>query len=133
MGERENRHRQSVNSITRKWTLWVGLCTSPLFILFAYLGAPARGRAAWVSAMMIALAARCLWDLRDRIWFWTTIAFVAVLHIPIILLVRWTDRSYSYMALLPVGLLDCGVAYGILRLVEGVIEKTSRTRDNRVS
>ena len=124
MGGGQNRHAQSLNSITRKWALLVGLSTSPLFILFAFLGQLGRGRAAWVSAMMIALAARCLWDLRDRIWFWTTIAFIVILHIPIILLVPWTDQSRSYVVLLPVGLLDFGATYGILRLVENVIEKT---------
>lgn len=120
---RENRHKEAIDSLTRGWALLAGICTSPVYILFVYLGDSGRGRAAWVSAGMIALAARLVWDLKRRAWFWVTIAIIAILHIPVILLIPWGRETLSYVALLPLGLLDLGINYGIIRLVENTIEK----------
>ena len=119
----ENKHKQAIDSITRKWALLAGVCSSPLFIVFAYFGDPGRGQAAWVCAISVAVAARFLWDLRTRAWFWITIAVIVLLHIPLILLVPWPLKQLTYVALLPAGLADFAVAYGILRLVENFIER----------
>jgi hypothetical protein len=119
----ENKHKQAIDSVTRKWALLAGICTSPLFIVFAYYGDPGRGQAAWVSAGAIAVAARFLWDLRTRAWFWITIAVIVLLHVPLIVLIPWPDKQLTYVALLPAGLLDFGFAYGIIRLVENMIER----------
>ena len=97
----ENRHKQSIDSITKTWALLAGVCVSPLFFLFAYFGDPGRGRAAFVIAGMIALAARFLWDLRTRVWFWITITIVALLHVPLILFIPWGSQPLTYVALLP--------------------------------
>jgi hypothetical protein len=119
----ENKHKQSIDSVSRKWALLAGICTSPLFILFAYFGDPGRGQAAWVSAVAIAVAARFLWDLRGRVWFWITIAIIVSLHVPLIVLIPWPYKQLSSVALLPAGLLDFAIAYGIIRLIENMIER----------
>lgn len=120
----ENRHKQSIDSVTQKWAIVAGICTSPLFILFTYFGDPGRGRAAWVSAISLATATRFLWDLRRCVWFWLTISIIALLHVPLILLVPWPPlKQLTYIALLPAGLLDFGIAYGIIRLVENMMER----------
>ncbi len=119
----ENKHKQSIDSVTRKWALLAAICTLPLFIVFDYFGDPGRGQAAWVSAGAIAVAARFLWDLRTRAWFWITIAVIVVLHVPLIILIPWPLKQLSYIALLPAGFLDFLFAYGILRLVENMIER----------
>ena len=121
----ENKHKQSIDSITRGWVLLCGICTSPLFILSIYLGDPGRGQAAWISASAIALAARFLWDLRNRAWFWITIVVIVLIHVPLILFIRWPLKQLSYMALLPAGFADFALAYGIIRLVENAVEKNS--------
>src|SRR5258708_23085573 len=114
----ENQHKQAVDSLTRGWAIWAAICTLPIYILFVYLGDSGRGRAAWISVGMIALAARLLWDLKNRVWFWVTLAIIALLHVLMILLIPWGAQNLSYVALLPVGLLDLGITYGIIRLVE---------------
>ncbi len=119
----ENRHKQALNSLTRGWALLVLICTLPIYILFVYLGDSGRGRAAWVSTGVITFAARLLWDLKTRVWFWVTLAIIALLHVPMILLIPWGDQNLSYVALLPAGLLALGIAYGIIRLVENTIER----------
>lgn len=118
----QDNHKQSVDSITRKWAILAGICTSPIFVLFIHFGDPGRGMAAWACAGMISLAARFLWDLKDRAWYWITIAVIVLLHIPLILLVPWPLKRWSYVQLLPLGLLDFGFTYGIIRLVEKVID-----------
>ena len=118
----ENR-QQSIDSVTKKWAIVAAICTSPLFILFAYFGDPGRGQAAMVSAISLATATRFLWDLRTRVWFWLTISIIALLHVPLILLVPWPLKQLTYIALLPAGLLDFGIAYGIIRLVENMMER----------
>ena len=119
----ENKHKQSIDSVTKKWAIVAGIYTSPLFILFAYFGDPGRGQAAWVCAGSLATATRFLWDLRTRVWFWLTISIIALLHVPLILLIPWPFKQLTYIALLPAGLLDFGIAYGIIRLVENMMER----------
>ncbi len=119
----ENKHKQSIDSVTRKWAFLAIICTAPLFVVFAYFGDPGRGRAAMISVMMISLAARVLWNLRKRVWFWITIAIIVLLHVPLIMLIPWPSNQLSYVALLPAGFLDFAFAYGIIRLAENVIER----------
>ena len=64
------------------------------------------------------MAAKTRWELRKRVWFWVTIALVVVLHMPIVLLVHWSDNRYPGVALLPAVLADYGVVYGCIKLVE---------------
>ena len=120
----ENRHKEAEDSITRGWAILAAICISPLYILFVYFGDSGRGRAACVSAFSIATAARFLWDLKKRVWFWGTIAIIVALHVPVILLIPWGDQNLSYVALLPLALLDFGIAYGIIRLVENAVVRT---------
>lgn len=115
--------KRSIDSISRKWALLCGVCTAPVFLLFAYFGDPGRGQAAWVSAMMIALASRFLWDLRTRRWFWISIVTIVLLHVPLILYISWPLKQLSYVALLPAGLADFAVVYGLIRLVETAVER----------
>src|SRR5579863_7900094 len=119
----ENRHKQALDSLTRGWVIWAAICTLPIYIFFVYVGDSGRGRAAWVSTGMIALAARLVWDLKNRVWFWVTMAAIALLHIPVIFFVPWGDQNLSYVALLPLALLDLGISYGIIRLVENAVER----------
>ena len=77
----ENRDEQSINSVTRKWGLLAGICTSPLFVLFAYLGDPRRGRAAWISGGIMFVVIRAFWASKKRIWFWLTVTIIAFFHV----------------------------------------------------
>lgn len=123
----ENRPNRSFDFFTRKWTFLVILCVAPTYILFACFGDPGRGLTAYVSLAMITVAIRYFWDLRHRLWFWVTVAFIALMHILGILFFRFPDKHWNqvqhwnYIQLLPFGLLDFAVVYGIIRLAESVI------------
>ena len=106
--------------VSRKWGLAAALCTSPLFLVFAYFGDPGRGRAAWISAGIFLIVVRLFWGLRNHVWFWITIAIVALLHVLLVVLVPWSSRPLSYVALLPMGFLDSAIVYGSVKLAQTV-------------
>ena len=121
LGMEENRPKRSFGSISRKWALVAGIFAGSLIFLFAD---EARGAAAAYSALMIAVAVRYFWDLRNRIWFWLTILFIALLHVPVILFVRWPfNQHYTYVQMLPIAFLDFALMYGVIRLAERMFEK----------
>jgi hypothetical protein len=114
----ENNPRQDIYPVTRKFGFWVALCTSPIFIVFIYLGDSERGKTAWFSAMIILMAIRMFWNLRKRVRFWITITIITLLHILLVFFIPWPFKEVPYVALMPVGLLDLAIAYGAIRLVE---------------
>lgn len=121
--QRHNEPERSFASISRKWGLLVGICVSPLIFL---VHDEVKGAAAAYSAGMIAVTIRYFWDLRKRIWFWITVAFIVLLHVPIVLFVRWPfNQHYTYIQMLLPALLDFGIMYGIIRLVERALEHNS--------
>jgi hypothetical protein len=110
---------QSPVVFTRKWLLLTILCLVPLFLLFAFLGDPGRGRAAGICAGVIATAVRANWNLRKHPWFWVTVTILTVLHAALVLFVAWSSSTaYTGLALLPVAALDYAIVYGSIKLAE---------------
>lgn len=89
-----------------------------------------RGQAAWMSSVTICIAARFFWDLRNRGWFWVTLTIIVLLHLPLILLIPWPDIHLTYIAALPFGFADFGIAFGIIQLAENVVERNSKEKSN---
>jgi hypothetical protein len=119
----EDGRKRSFDFFTRKWTFLVILCVSPAYILFAYLGNPGIGLLAYVSVAITTVAVRYFWDLRRHVWFWVTMAFIGSLHLVFIVFVGlpagWARvQHWNHIQLLPFGLLDFGIAWGIIRLAE---------------
>lgn len=119
---------QFLQGLTPRWAALAMLSSLPILILFAHLGELKRGETAWFCIGMLVIALRACWNLRKHVWFWVTAVILAGLHIPFIVFVPWTSTDYPGWALLPVGLLDFGVVYGCIKLVEKVM-----TRDNEAS
>jgi hypothetical protein len=103
--------------ITKKWTYLLLLAVCPIYIVFAYFGDPGRGMAAAIGAAVITLTVRYFWDLRSFGWFWTIVAFLVILHLPLIAFIPWPNNNYTYIQRLPFAALDFGISYGIIRLV----------------
>ena len=118
----EQSPKQVLDSLTRKSVLVIALCAIPLFLLFAFLGDPARGRAAAICAFVIMLSARIFWSLRRHVLFWLALIIAIPCQIPLVVLNPWTNRSYPGVVLLPLALVDFAVVCGIFKLVE----KTTR-------
>jgi len=79
---------------------------------------------------MIATAVWIYWDLRKRVWFWATITILVLLHVPLVLFVPWSNTDYPGVVLLPIGLLDLAIVYGCIKLVEKVMNKSSKSEQD---
>lgn len=117
--------------LTRKAALVVTLCGVLFYFIFDSVCGPATGRAASICAAMIVTVAWMRWDLRKHFWFWLTMAFVILLHVPLVMFIPWTNGNYPGVVLLPGALLDLAVVYGCVKFVETQMEKS--TNANRSS
>ena len=114
---------ESPRKLTAKAAYLILLCSLPILIVFAILGKVWMGFGAWICSGLVMLVVRARWDLRKHIWFWVTIVSCELLQIPIILLIPWNNRSLTWFSFLPVAVLDYGMVYGCVRLVEKMLRK----------
>ena len=113
---------------TRKWAVVMIVCGLSVFFLLATLGDPGRGRAAAFSLAALMSAARANWSLRKQMWFWSVVGVMVVLHALLVVMVPWSDRSYPGYALLPVFVLDFGLAYYTFKLVDRALKRPKSDR-----
>ena len=130
---------ESPRKVTRTAAYLILLATSPIGIIVALLsffyGLDAWiGFGAWTCLALIVLVGRTRWDLRRHVWFWMIMVFAGLLQIPIVLFVPWKDRNLTWITFLPVAVLDYGLIYGCLKLIEKLTatptsrcEETSRS------
>ena len=88
-----------------------------LFGLFDHFGKLALARPTLLSISIIIIAVAMRWKLKARVWFWTTMAFLAALHIPLILFIPWTTKWISVLAFIPVGIADLYAMFWVLSVV----------------
>ena len=113
--------------MTRKATFAVVLCGIAVAIAFESQGNPGRGRAAGLCASIFFMTIWLRWDLRTKFWFWLTLGFLVAAHLPMLLLVRWTDTSYpGGYGLIPAALVDLAIVYGPIRLIETALARRSQ-------
>jgi hypothetical protein len=124
--------KQVLDSLTEKSSILLALCASPLFFLFAFLGDPGRGRAAAIGVFVILLCAKIFWSLRRLVLFWFALSIVTLCHIPLILLIPWSNRDYPGVALLGLAFPDFAIIYGILKLVEKMTRRGRQVADSNL-
>lgn len=108
-----------------RWGLIVALLTIPVAILVDHL-APGRGTAAGASLALMIGAVRVFWYLRRHAWFWMAIALLAIIHVVLIVVVPWTNKSFPAPELWPVGIADFAAICGFIKLVEKVMSRSDR-------
>jgi hypothetical protein len=96
----------------------IGAMLLPMLLFFTYLGKDDMGLSVCTCLGMIMLAIRVRWELRKYLWFWITIVFILVLHVPLVLIFQWPSGWLSAKVVLPIGLADCLIIIGAIRLVE---------------
>jgi hypothetical protein len=126
----ETEEKKPFDRLTQKTAFVVLLLVVPIYFAFDHAGYPGRGRVAAICAAMIMASAWMRWDLKNRVWFWATIAFLILLHVPLVLLIPWTDHSYPGVVLMPEALLDLAVTYGVIKLVESLAKVLSREQQS---
>jgi hypothetical protein len=103
----------------------IGVVLLPVFLIFRHFGRVDLALSACIILGMIMLAIRMRWDLRSRVWFWATIVFVLLLHVPLLLLVPFPHIMVNRITLLPIGLADFLITWGAVRFVEKFIVKAA--------
>ena len=123
-----NSESEQLGMSDRVFGVVIGLSVLPLLFLFAILGNAALGRAAALSTAVILVVIRLTWDLRKHHWFWATLICIVGLHIVVLGLVRWSEKSYPGFALVPVGIADFCLAYGLIKVVEKLVQQLLNRR-----
>lgn len=83
-----------------------------------------RGRTAALFAGVVFLSVRSGWRLRRFAWFWITVGVLVVFHVFLLFLVPWPGGRLAWPALMPVFLLDYGIVYGCIKLVEKLMNRS---------
>jgi hypothetical protein len=118
----EEAHR-SAQWLTRKWGFAAALATSPLFFVCIYfMGDPARGMVAWVTALSLVFAARQRWDRRAHVSFWMTLTVLVAIHTILILSIPWPRTKLSGYGMVPIFLAH----HWLVRRVFGLVEQIQR-------
>jgi hypothetical protein len=103
---------------------------APLFFLFVNLGKAEMGFTACLVLGMFMVAVRLRWKLRRYAWFWATVVFVLLLHIPVLFLVHWPQTHVPTIAYsLPLGIADFLLISGAISLAQRVFGNGSSEDD----
>ena len=104
---------------------------APVFFVFVYLGKAEMGFTVCLVLGAVILAVKIRWKLRRYIWFWAAIAFILLLHIPLLSLVRWPDTKIpTIFYSMPIGILDFLLISGAISLAERVFSNSSSSDDD---
>jgi hypothetical protein len=99
---------------------------APLFFLFVYLGKAEMGFTACLILGMFMVAVRLRWKLRRYAWFWATVIFVLLLHIPFLFWVHWPQTHVPTIVYsLPLGIADFLLISGAISLAQRVFANGS--------
>lgn len=104
----------------------IGVVLLPVLFLFIFLGKAELGFTACIVLAMSMIAVRLRWKLRRYAWFWGTIAFILLLHIPFLFLVHWPQSNVPTIVYsLPLGIVDFLLISGALRIAERLFSGSS--------
>jgi len=109
---------KSKRSISTLWVFLSVLATSPICVIFLYLGKPGSARAGWILSVVIVLAAKVRWELHDRVWFWPTIILISLVHLYALIAVTWTSKWIPAALIFPFCAVDGIAILWIFQLIE---------------
>lgn len=115
----------------KKWGFLAALLSIPIAIVVSDSVDLGRGRAAGVSLALMILAIRLVWCLTRQAWFWVTVAALTVIHVVLIVLVPWTNRSFPAPELWPVGIADFAAICGFIKLIEKLMSRSDGASSTR--
>jgi hypothetical protein len=108
----------------------IGVMLLPVFFVFVFLGKAELGFNVMLVLGLVMIAVRLRWKLRRYAWFWATIVFVLLLHIPFLFLVHWPQSRVPTIAYsLPLGIVDFLLISGSISLAQRVFGNGSSDDD----
>lgn len=124
LGMEETMNSENVTSRTAaRWGLLVAVLTFPVAMAVSHFSDPGRGRAAGIALALMIGGMWAFWHQRRHAWFWMAIAALTVIHVVLIVLVPWSNKSFPAPALWPVGIVDFAVICGFIKLVEKTMSR----------
>jgi len=106
-----------------RWGLVVAVLTFPVAMVVSHFSDPGRGRAAGIALALMIGGIWAFWHQRRQAWFWMAIAALTVIHVVLIVLVPWSDKSFPAPALWPIGIADFAAICGFIKLVEKAMSR----------
>ena len=106
-----------------RWGLLVGVISLPVAMVVSHFFDPGRGRAAGIALAMMIGGIWAFWHQRRHAWFWMAVAALTVIHVVLIILVPWSNKSFPAPALWPVGIVDFAAICGFIKLVEKAMSR----------
>jgi len=107
-----------------RWGIIVALLTIPVAIVVGHFVDPGRGRAAGLALALLIGAVRVFWNLRRRPCFWMSVAALVIIHIVLIILIPWSNKSFPAPTLWPVAIADFAAVCGFIKLVEKAMSRS---------
>ncbi len=103
---------------------------APVFFLITFLSNEDVALAACMVLGMVIFAIKMRWHLRKRVWFWVIIAFVLVLHVPLIRTVQWPKGNVpTLFYTMPLGIVDFLIISVALGFAERFFSKSPSSTD----
>lgn len=106
-----------------RWGLLVGVISLPVAMVVSHFFDPGRGRAAGIALSMMIGGLWAFWHQRRHAWFWMAVAALTIIHVVLIVVVPWTNKSFPAPALWPVGIADFAAICGFIKLVEKAMSR----------
>ncbi len=79
-----------------------------------------------LMALSLALAARGFWDLKGRVWFWSTLTLMFAFHTFLIVWIPWPRLRWSGYAFVPFFILHQFLTRGVFTLIERLMRLFER-------
>ena len=106
-----------------RWGLLVGVISLPVAMIVSHFFDPGRGRAAGIALAMMIGGIWAFWHQRRHAWFWMAVAALTVIHVVLVVVVPWTNKSFPAPALWPVGIADFAAICGFIKLIEKAMSR----------
>jgi len=108
----------------------IGVMLLPVFFVFVVLGKAEMGFNLILVLGLVMIAVKLRWKLRRHAWYWVTIAFVLLLHIPFLFFVHWPQSNIPTIAYsLPLGITDFLLISGAISLAQRIFVKNGSSDD----
>ena len=105
------------------WAVVAFLFSLPVAAIVGHYLGPGRGRAAGIAFGLMIGGVLVFRRLIRHPWFWMSIAALVIIHVVLIIVVPWSNKSFPAPELWPIGIADFAAICGFIKLVEKAMRR----------